>query len=283
MIRRVKNLVRRIMTSTVMILKSQKVVPIYRECDNEQLLAGKTALITGGTGGIGFAIAEEFLRSGCKVIICGTDEGKLNKKLGELKKYGNKINGMTLNLRDVSSFPMLIKTAAQMGGQIDILVNSADVHNSEVRFLDVSENEYDFIMDINAKGLYFMMQAYAKYCIEQNVRAHILNISSQSALEPSWSPYRASKLNVEGMTRGFAQKLIKFGIVVNAIGPGPTATAMQNYEEGGNIHTLDNPIERYTMPEEVAQYAKYFVSGLGDTIVGDTLYMSGGRGIIELK
>lgn len=80
-----------------------------------------------------------------------------------------------------------------------------------------------------------------------------------------------------------AQRLIEHGIVVNAIGPGPTATMMQKEYKEGNIFTPLNPIHRFTMPEEVAQYAKMMVSDLGNTIVGQTLYMSGGRGITEIR
>ena len=108
-------------------------------------------------------------------------------------------------------------------------------------------------------------------------------ISSQSALEPAWSPYRLSKHGISEITKGLAQRLLEHNIIVNGIGPGPSATGMQPYEQGGSITTDGNPIGRYTMPEEIAQYAVMLVSELGDTVVGDTLYMSGGRGIIELR
>lgn len=117
----------------------------------------------------------------------------------------------------------------------------------------------------------------------KKIKGHILIVSSQSALEPAWSPYRISKLAISGLIKGMAQRLIGHGIVVNGIGPGPTATSMQKNYDGTNIYTPLNPIQRYTMPEEVAEVAKMLVSPLGDTIVGDTVYMSGGRGIIELR
>ena len=138
-------------------------------------------------------------------------------------------------------------------------------------------------MDLNLKSTYFFIQEIAKYMISSKIKGHILIISSQSALEPAWSPYRLSKWGIKGITSGIAQKLLPYGIIVNAIGPGPTATSMQDYREGDNIYTTGNTIERYTMPDEIAEYAKLLVSELGNTIIGDTIYMSGGRGIIEIR
>ncbi len=138
-------------------------------------------------------------------------------------------------------------------------------------------------MNLNLKGTYFMCQEIGKYMINKKIKGHILIISSQSALEVPWSPYRLSKWSIRGLTQGIAQKLLPYGIVVNAIAPGPTATSMQSYENGDSIYTEENSIERYTMPSEVAMYARMLVSDLGNTIIGDTLYMSGGRGIIETR
>lgn len=158
-----------------------------------------------------------------------------------------------------------------------------DVDRDGLDFVNVTLDEYDTIMNINLKGTYFMCQTVAKYMIENKIKGHILIISSQSALEPSWSPYRLSKLGIDGITKGMAQRLLEHGIIVNAIGPGPTNTSMQkNYREG-NLYTPLNPIKRFTTPEEIAQIAKILVSDLGNTIVGQTIYMSGGRGIVEIR
>ena len=79
------------------------------------------------------------------------------------------------------------------------------------------------------------------------------------------------------------KELLKYGIIVNAIAPGPTATNMQNYNQGDSIETNQNKIERYTMPEEISEFALLLVSDLGNTIIGDTIYMTGGRGIIDIR
>ena len=127
-----------------------------------------------------------------------------------------------------------IKTAAAMfpENRIDILVNSAGVLN-HLDFLDMSEQEYDSIMDINAKGTFFMSQAVAKHMIENRIKGHILNVTLSSALRPAWTPYQMSKWAVRGLTLGMADRLLPYGIIVNAIAPAPTATPMLEKNGGG--------------------------------------------------
>ena len=266
------------------LLKYKNVIPIQQISDSDHLLSNRTALITGGTGGIGISIAKKFLDSGCKVIISGTNETKLAKAKEMLSS--DCVKTLLIDYRHVETFSAKLAEAAHLfNSDIDIFVSATGIHvdRDGLDYINVTEEEYDAIMDVNLKGTYFMCQAVAKTMIKKHVKGHILIISSQSALEPSWSPYRLSKLGISGITKGLAQKLLPYGIVVNGIGPGPTATTMQKTYDGKNIYTPLNPIERYTMPEEVAEFAKMLVSPLGDTIIGDTIYMSGGRGIIEIQ
>ena len=232
---------------------------------------------------MGLAIAKSFLKAGAKVIIAGTSQEKLNNICNEIKN--NDLKSIVLNYNDPSAFDSKVEEAVSILGRIDIFVSSTGIHvdRDGLDFINTTIEEYDKIMGINLRGTYFMCQAIAKYMIVHQIKGHILIISSQSALEPSWSPYRLSKLGIDGITRGMAQRLLEHGIIVNAIGPGPTATTMQKEYKGDNIYTPLNPISRFTMPEEVAQYAVLMVSDLGNTIVGQTLYMSGGRGIIEIR
>lgn len=260
-------------------LKWKKKIPIVHVKEDGNLLKGKVALITGGSGGIGLAIAKKFIDCGCKVIVAGTNEDKL---IAKCKTLGGECKHMVLNVSNVSDFESYIKDAAAMYGQIDILVCSHGIHTgrSHFDFLNVTEHDYDTVMNVNLKGTYFLCQEMAKYMIANKIKGHILIISSHRALEASWSPYRLSKRGLEGITEGIAQRLVPYGIVVNAIGPGPAATAMQDELIEGSIYTPENPIERYTLPEEVAEYAKMMVSELGNTIIGQTLYMSGGAGVV---
>lgn len=272
---------KRIVQGTVVALKAKNYVPIDHS-QNDGLLKDKVALITGGSGGIGFAIAQAFTKAGCKIIIAGTNENKLMKMLSNLNGGGK---SCIINLSSYTSINEGVKKAIECYGKIDILVNSAGIHSTKVfnDLLEVSEEDYDSIMDINLKGTYFVTQQVAKHMVANNIHGHILNISSSTALEPAWSPYRLSKWGVKGMTLGFAQQLQKYGIIVNAIAPGSTATSLLGFKDGDSIWTEDNNNHRYILPSEVADYAVMMVSGLGDMVVGDTLYISGGRGLTDIR
>ena len=273
--------VKKLIKRALRLVKAKEMVPIYQPVDGQRLLEGKTALITGGSGGIGFAIAKAFLQQGCEVIIAGTNEEKLMKCREKLR--GGKTDCLVIDVTDISAMPEKVRLAAELSstGQLDILVNSAGVV-SHADFLHMTEAEYDSIMDINAKGTYFMSQAVGKHMIEKKVRGHILNVASSSALRPAWTPYQMSKWAVRGLTLGLADVLLPYGIVVNAIAPGPVATPMLGKFEGDSIYNETSPSGRYAMPEEIAQLAVFMVSHLGDLIVGDTFYMTGGSGTITL-
>lgn len=263
-------------------LKKKEYIPIISEVTENKILDNKVAFISGGSGGIGSSIAKKFIDSGCKVIISGTNEKKLNelsKSLGKNCKY------IVLNLRNINNFDDIIDDAVKMFGKIDILVNGAGIHTvrENAGFLNFTEVEYDDIMEINLKSVYFLSQKFAQYFISNKIKGHILMISSSTCFEPAWSPYRISKWGVRGLTSGLAQELIRYGIVVNAVAPGSTATPMLNYHEGDSIYTEENTNLRYIMPEEVANIALLLVSDTGNMIVGETILASGGRGRTELR
>lgn len=260
--------------------KEEKIQPIIVPVEKEKLLDGKVALITGGTSGIGLAVAQAFQNAGAKVIITGTNQQKLEIAL---KKMGGGGKGLLIDVRDTEHLPDKVKEAEALfeENRIDILVNSAGVvvkHD----FWGIDEKEYDRIMDTNAKGTFFMSQAVGKAMIEKQIKGHILNVTSSSALRPAWTPYQMSKWAVRGLTLGLADTLLPYGIVVNAIAPGPTATPMLGKTEGSSISEPNNPSKRYAMPEEIASMAVYMVSDAGRMIVGDTVYMTGGSGTIAL-
>lgn len=267
--------------------KEEKIKPIIVPRKDDEILSGKIAIITGGSSGIGFAIAKSFIQAGAKVIICGRSEGKVNKALdclNESKKCGGALaKGLVCDVRDVSALSDIVSEAAKMFEEerIDILVNSAGVVSNH-DFWNTNESDYDSIMETNTKGTFFMCQEVAKLMIEKNIKGHILNISSSSALRPAWTPYQMSKWAIKGFTIGLADTLLPYGIVVNAIAPGQTATPMLNVDTDKNIYNSNTAVKRYVLPEEIASLAVYMVSGAGDMIVGDTVYMTGGSGVISL-
>lgn len=273
-----KNKFKQFAKSAVMLFKAEKKIPIPTPVNSTAVLANKVALITGGSSGIGFSIAKAFLDSGCKVIIAGTKEEKLKNACEKLESG---IQYIVLDVRNISVLPDLIRQAAQLfeENRIDILVNSAGIHNTK-NFVDMDEEEYDRIMDTNVKGTFFLCQAMGNYMIESGIKGHILMLSSSAALRPANSPYQMSKWAIRGFTLGLAATLQPYGIVVNAIAPGQSATPMLGKKETDNIDHGRAISGRYIMPSEIAPLAVFMVSDLGNMIVGDTVYLTGGSGVI---
>lgn len=202
--------------------------------------------------------------------------------LNKAQTLGGVCKTIVLNVKDIDDFDSKIKAASELFGPIDILVCCHGIHTKRqgFDFLSTTEDEFNSVMDVNLKGTYFLCQAVSKKMIDQKVKGHILIISSERALEPSRSAYRISKRGLAELTEGMAQILSNYGITVNAIGPGSTATTMVAPLVEGSIFTCDNPLGRYVTPEEIAEVAKYLVSEYGSAINGKTIYMSGGSGII---
>lgn len=144
------------------------------------------------------------------------------------------------------------------------------------------KKEYDNIMNTNTRGMFFVSQLVSKYMVDNHIHGHILNVSSSSGARPAWTPYEMSKWAVNGFTRGLADTLIQYGVVVNAIAPGPTVTPMINKNNEDNLYSERSLAKRFIMPEEIANLAIFLVSDAGNMIVGDTVYCSGGSGIITL-
>lgn len=249
---------------------------------NTDLLRNRTALITGGTSGIGFSIAEAFLSNGATVIITGRDQKRINNSCGLLTSKGYKnIYGIILNNKDVSSFEERLQYAQSLSSSpIDILVNNAGVNGHNIDL--TTEDEYDNILDTNLKGTFFLSKAVGKYMIKNHIKGNILNIASASSLRPANSPYAISKWGIKGFTLGLAKTLIQYGITVNGIAPGPTLTPMITSKEKNNITNKNIPLGRFILPEEIANMAVFLVSNLGNSIVGDTIYMTGGAGNISI-
>lgn len=205
------------------------------------------------------------------------------RNTGGYTTFGDYLQFIVLNVLDVKSMPDKVRCDAEMFPEkrIDILVNSAGL-NGKANFDKITEEEYDSIMDVNEKGTYFMSQAVSQLMIEKKTKGHIINVTSASALRPASTPYCMSKWAVRGLTLGLADVLLPHGIVVNAIAPGPVATPMLGKYEGDSIENSNVRCGRYSMPREIASLAVVMVSDMGNLIVGDTCYMTGGSGLISL-
>jgi len=250
-------------------------IPVY----SGELLNGKVALIIGGSGGIGSEIAKAYARNGCEVILAGTNEDKLNAVCAE--KGLDRAKCLTADMKSVEQLSELVRKAVSLFGRIDILVHCAGVHCRDP-FGQVTEQTWDDVMNVNLKSMYFACQFVSDYMIKNNIKGHILTVGSASSAKPGWTPYEISKNGVKALTLGFADKLIKHGIVVNGVAPGPVSTAMLGREKTNDVTWPGNPTGRMCTPAEIANWAVFLVSDMGNMVVGDTFFVSGGSGTICL-
>ncbi|WP_303138235.1 SDR family NAD(P)-dependent oxidoreductase [uncultured Eubacterium sp.] len=263
-------------------LTRQKVVPEYIPVVMGELLENRTILITGGIGGIGVELTKACLRNGASVVITSRNEKKLKECLPELNKCKNsekqKIICVELDINNVDSMKNIFNKIVKDNSlkNIDTLINNAGVAIGGI-IGTTKEEEFDKTITTNLKGTYFLSQEFANYLIKENIQGNILNISSVSGIRPAITPYMLSKHSLIGLTEGLAKKLIKYGIVVNGIAPGPTVTDMIGVK-GNDLYYQNSPAQRYVDPVEVANLAVYLISKMGKMIVGDTVYISGGCG-----
>lgn len=261
-------------------------VPVsYPVMNGGGLLDDRCALITGGASGIGYAIAEQFVRNRASVIIVGRDEERLKDATKALSKLTIDNNQKIYYFMVDISEPRTINDGLSRiidnvkEKKIDILVNNAGI-SSGANFGATAIEDFESVFRTNVEGTYFITQEVCNYMRRNKIKGNILNVLSSSSKRPAASPYMMSKWALSGLTLGMAKVCIKDGIVVNAVAPGPTATKMLMQEPGKDISNSGSPIGRYIMPEEIANIAVMLVSDIGRCIVGDTVYATGGSGII---
>ena len=264
----------------------KKLVPVTIPVLHSELLRGRTALITGCTSGIGKSIAEAFLNSGANVILTGRNVRKLADLRKEfIQKMGAPFEAkMDTAMLDVAKVPEIEKQfagilSASKFEAIDIFVNNAGI-NFGGQFGHTESGDFEAVMRTNLEGTYFASQVFARYMRDRRIQGNILNIASSSSNRPAVSAYTCSKWALKGLTQGMAKSLLPYGIVVNALAPGPTATPMLIKDGYGGIELGASPAGRYAVPEEIANMAVVLVSGMGRMVVGDTVMMTGGAGVI---
>lgn len=248
-------------------------------------LDGKCAIVTGAASGIGYAIAERFLREGAKVMFADIDVQKGERAEADLKKLGDArfVKADVSRRLDAHN---LVAAALDSFGDIDILVNNAGiVHGAD--FLDLKEEDFDRVIGVNLKGSFLVGQAVARYMVEKVEKGGpagvIVNMSSVNAVFAiaNQVPYSISKGGVSQLTKVMALSLAPHGIRVNAIGPGSIMTEMLasvNSDPAARNKILSRtPLGRIGEPSEIASVAAFLASDDASYITGQTIYADGGR------
>lgn len=240
------------------------------------------ALVTGAAQGIGRAIAVRLAQEGAKVIVEDRQDSALAEQtLAEIRSAGGDgcvIAGDVSKLGDVTA---VVEAGIRQMGRIDVLVNNAGVeHNAS--FVDVTEEDYDRVLDINLKGAFFLTQAFVRHLRNTQRGGRIVNISSvhEELPFPHFTSYCASKGGMKMMMRNLAIELAPLGITVNNVAPGAIGTAI-NTTLLNNLTQLNAllgniPLKRMGKPEDVANAVLFLASTEADYITGTTVYVDGG-------
>ncbi len=242
------------------------------------MLEGKVAIITGGTRGIGFAIAKKYLENNAKVIIFGSRNETVEKAVKELKSLNNKyeVDGYYPNLTDEHNIENTFNEIESKYGHIDILVNNAGI-SSRTKIEDYTDEEYEKISNLNIKSVYVCSKTAVKYL--KKTKGVILNTSSMVSIygQPSGVMYPTSKFAVNGMTKSLARELAPLGIRVNAVAPGITNTDMVKNLPKEMIEPLIKtiPLGRIGEPEDIANAYLFLGSDMASYISGVILSVDG--------
>jgi len=249
------------------------------------MLRDKVALVTGGSSGIGLAIAERFLQEGAKVMIVSRSKQKCERSVENLKKKGQvHVAFVQGDVSKADDARRMVDTTVKRFGQIDILVNNAGVY-MEKRVENTTEEEWDQIIDINLKGVFLCSKAAYPYFKKQGGGA-IINISSDAGIfgNPDCAAYCAAKGGVTNLTRAMALDYARENIRVNAVCPAVIDTPMlemelrlhENREEYLKETAEEHPVGRIGRSEEVAFAVLMLASDEASFITGTNLPVDGG-------
>jgi NAD(P)-dependent dehydrogenase (short-subunit alcohol dehydrogenase family) len=228
-------------------------------------------LVTGASRGIGRAIALAFAEEGADVAVTARKVESLKDVVAAIAAKGRRACPIAWEVSDVSLVDERLAEAKRLLGGLDILVNNAGVVRLPKDHPAPSPiAEWDYIMDINLKALFFICQGAARLMKEQK-SGIIINLASDAGKRGAPNAYGVSKWGVVGLTRGLAKQLAPHGIRVNAIGPGPVATEMINWFPGKSMDAPSLPLGRYALPEEIAGVALFLATDDSRAVFGETI------------
>lgn len=242
------------------------------------MLNDKVAIITGGTRGIGFAIAKKFLENNAKVVILGSRKETVDKALETLKEENKnyEIDGYYPDLTNENEVRETFEKVKEKYNHIDILVNNAGV-SSSIPIENYTMAEYERVENLNIKSVFVCSKEVLPYLKE--TKGVILNTSSMVSIygQPSGVMYPTSKFAVNGMTKSLAREVAKYGIRVNAVAPGITNTDMVKNLPENVIEPLIKsiPLGRIGEPEDIANAFLFLASPLASYITGVILSVDG--------
>ena len=243
-------------------------------------IENKVAVITGGSRGIGFRIAEALLENGARVVIGARHEDDVRRAAEALnQKAGNRAEGATVDVRDYGQVEQLMALAERKFGGLDILVNNAGIIDQR-SFLEISLDEWNRLIEGNLTNAFLCCKAVLPHMVRQKW-GRIINISSTSGLTggTSGAHYAAAKAGIVGLTKALSSEFAPRGITVNAIVPSKIETEMlwRSLDDKGKEALMKKiPVGRFGKPEEIGCLALFLASERAGYITGETIVASGG-------
>jgi NAD(P)-dependent dehydrogenase (short-subunit alcohol dehydrogenase family) len=228
-------------------------------------LSGKIALITGGSRGIGKAIATVYVQKGAHVFICARRDSDLQRAIADIRATGGEVRGCTGDVGDPAQARAIVQAAVEQFGKLDVLVNNASFLGPRVPILEYPVSAWEDVVRINLTGSFLMIQEALKIMIPQR-RGSVINVSSGVGRvgKARWGAYAASKFGVEGLTQVLADEVREFGIRANSVNPGPTRTEMRAL-----AYPEEDPLALPT-PDHVAPLFVYLASDDSGAVTGQS-------------
>jgi len=245
-------------------------------------LQGKVVAITGGSQGIGLAIAQRFAEEGADTSFCyRSNKAGADAVVASIHKTGRKVTGFQYDVGIVSDGQKFIADTAAQFGKIDVLVNNAGLER-RADFWDATEADFDAVLNVNLKGLFFITQAFVKNRMASKAGGKIINISSvhEELPFPHFASYCASKGGVKMLTRNLSIELAPLGITINSIAPGAIETPINKnlLNDPAKLSALlaNIPLKRLGTPDDVANMAVFLASEESNYATGTTFFVDGG-------
>jgi len=245
-------------------------------------LEGKSIAITGGDQGIGRAIAERLANDGADIAICyRSNQSGAQEVVAEIAKLGRRGAALQCDVGKIADGQRFIAEAVAQLGKLDVLINNAGLER-RADFCDVTEADFDAVLNVNLKGLFFLTQAFVRHRMQAKTGGKVINISSvhEELPFPHFASYCASKGGVKMLTRNLSIELAPLGITINSIAPGAIETPINKnlLNDPAKLNALlqNIPLKRLGQPADVASLASFLASDESSYVTGTTLFVDGG-------
>ncbi len=245
---------------------------------SDQRLGGRVAIVTGGSRGIGFAIAARLAADGATVVVSARDAARLDRAVKELEIHGAPVLGVVADASKREDADRLADTAKQQFGRIDVLVNNAGM-TKDALFIRMKDDDWDRVMDVNLRGVFLITRAVTKTMVRQK-SGRVINIASTAGAmgNAGQANYSAAKAGLIGFTKATARELAHWSITVNAVAPGliDTDMAAAMPAEARDAMIAQIPLKRAGTAREVAEMVGFLAGDDAAYVTGQVFHVNGG-------